>query len=348
MGRELTQESTSRGLTEEDIIHIPGLASRWVRLANGAKAHYVTSGDTGPAVILLHGGIVGSSGTAGWRFMAPFLGANGFRVYCPDQPGYGWSDTRPEYHPTLGQLSHVRFVNDFADALGLDTFHLSGNSMGCGNTIQYVINYPERVKSFALIATANFGDMVDPSKRIAGKDGKFTPNPNYERVPFDGTEKSMRDLMVGIIYKAGQVWPELVTMRTKAALRQADSQAARSAAAERLAKDPNHAQLLSIKHRWNQLNIPAIYLYGMNDVLGPVENAFNQEDEVKNVQFFYPGECGHQGQTDQPDMFNQVFLEFFRDGKVSRKTADWAGVSKRRPEFPNLVEQPVTAAAASR
>jgi hypothetical protein len=36
-------------------------------------------------------------------------------------------------------------------------------------------------------------------------------------------------------------------------------------------------------------------------------------------------------------MFNQVFLEFFRDGKVSRKTADWAGVSKRRPEIASLV-----------
>jgi len=43
------------------------------------------------------------------------------------------------------------------------------------------------------------------------------------------------------------------------------------------------------------------------------------------------------------EMFNQVFLEFFRDGKVSRKTADWAGVSKRRPELPHLVEQAVTA-----
>src|SRR5687767_13202120 len=102
MGRELTAESDSHGLTDEGIIHIPGLHSRWVRLANGAKAHYVTSGETGPAIILLHGGIVGSSGTAGWRFMAPFLGANGFRVYCPDQPSFGLSDTRPEYHPTEG------------------------------------------------------------------------------------------------------------------------------------------------------------------------------------------------------------------------------------------------------
>jgi hypothetical protein len=38
-------------------------------------------------------------------------------------------------------------------------------------------------------------------------------------------------------------------------------------------------------------------------------------------------------------MFNQVFLEFFRDGRVSRKTADWAGVSKRRPELRQFVAE---------
>ncbi len=84
-------------LTEEKLIEVPGMLSRWVRLANGSKAHYMTSGTTGPAVILLHGGLPGSSGTAGWRFMAPFLGDNGFRVYCPDMPAFGLWDDREEF-----------------------------------------------------------------------------------------------------------------------------------------------------------------------------------------------------------------------------------------------------------
>jgi 2-hydroxy-6-oxonona-2,4-dienedioate hydrolase len=75
-----------------------------------------------------------------------------------------------------------------------------------------------------------------------------------------------------------------------------------------------------------------------------VENGYAQEYLLPHIQFFYPDECGHQGQTDQPEMFNQVFLEFFQDGSVSRKTADWAGVSTRRPEIPNLVTQAVAAA----
>jgi 2-hydroxy-6-oxonona-2,4-dienedioate hydrolase len=337
MGRELNPEPGSIGLTEEDIVHIPGLVSQWVRLEDGSRAHYVSSGETGPAVILLHGGLPGSSGTAGWRFMAPFLGAHGFRVYCPDRPGFGLADTRPEHWPTRGWQSQVEFVRMFADALGIDKFHISGNSMGCMTSSYFVVHHPERILSFALIA-GGIGDQND-KPRIAPKDGKFTPNPDFVNTPFTGTEESMRDLMAGIIYEAKAIWPELITMRTKAALRQADSLKAWQDSNVALANDPNYLQWLSTKDRINKVSMPGIYLHGLQDVFSVVENGFNQEDALPNVQFFYPDQCGHQGQTDQPDLFNQVFLEFFRDGKVSRKTADAAGVSKRRPELPNLVEQ---------
>ncbi len=72
--------------------------------------------------------------------------------------------------------------------------------------------------------------------------------------------------------------------------------------------------------------------------------AYELEAVLPNMQFFFADNCGHQGQTDQPEMFNQVFLEFFENGRVSRKTADWAGVSRNRPEIASLVEQ----AAATR
>lgn len=320
-------------LTEEGIIAIPGLLSRWVRLANGARAHYMTAGETGPAVILLHGGIMGSSGTAGWRFMAPFLGANGFRVYCPDQPGFGLADTREAYRPRLGVISHVQFINDFADALCLDKFHIGGNSMGCINTVHYVTAHPERVLSLAIIA-GRIGDLIDPSKTIPG-----TYNLMAAMAKYDYTEKAMKEMMDSIIYRPEAISPDLLKMRTQSSILQKESQAAMGAGRERQVNDPNLAQVLSTKNRFDKLTLPGIYLYGRQDVLLPVENGYMQEDLLPNVQFFYPDGCGHQGQTDQPEMFNQAFLEFFRDGKVSRKTADWAGVSNRRPENPNLVEQ---------
>ena len=337
MGRELTQDTSSRGLTEEGIVHVPGLSSRWVRLANGAKAHYVTSGETGPAVILLHGGIQGSSGTAGWRFMAPFLGANGFRVYCPDQPGFGLSDTREEYRPTRASRA-TSTSSTTSPTPSASTSSTSAATRWAAHNVYYVVNHPERVLSYATSPAC--GMVTPPEQRVAGKDGKFTPNPNYSARPSTATTEEQPARPHGRHHLQGE-----------GDLAGADDDAhpgrhppegiheARTESAARLAKDPNYQQWADISERLPKLTIPAIYLYGKHDVLGPVENGFIQEDVLPNVQFFYPDECGHQGQTDQPDMFNQVFLEFFRDGKVSRKTADWAGVSNRRPENPTLVEQ---------
>ncbi len=341
MGLELQKDAKSRGLTEEGVIHIPGLYSRWVRLENGAKAHYVTAGESGPAVILLHGGIEGSSGTAGFRFMATMLGANGFRVYAPDRPGFGMSDvSKPEYLDSSAK-GQVEFLRMFADALCIDKFHVSGNSAGCIISCNFVITHPERVLSVAFIA-GGLGDLGAQKPRVPPAEGKFTLNPGYVMPAFDGTEEGMRNLMEGIIYEAKAIWPELITMRVRDAQVQRN---ARGISGPVLAnwgpeRDPNKAQVFTTINRLDKLTIPMIYLYGLQDVLSVVENGFNQEDAIPNVQFFYADECGHQGQTDQPDMFNQVFLEFFRDGKVGWKTAQWAGVSRRRAINSKFVEEP--------
>jgi pimeloyl-ACP methyl ester carboxylesterase len=319
-------------LTDEGIIEVPGMLSRWVRLGSGARAHYMTSGETGPAVVLLHGGITGSSGLAGWRFMAPFLGGCGFRVYAPDLPGFGLADTSPEHRPR-SYAGYVDFIKEFAEALCLDRFHIAGNSMGCGNAVNFVCNHPEDVLSFALIA----GPVGDVAPHVPIDD-----DAKKKLMAFDGSPESMRAMMAGIIYREEAVTDDLITMRTNQALAQKESYAAIPPSflgwvAGR--SDPVTAARLKTKGRLDVCGVPGVYLYGRNDVILPVENGFGIEPYLPDVQFFYPDECGHQGQTDQPEMFNQLFLEFFRDGQVSRKTADWAGVSDRRPELPAVVEQ---------
>ena len=175
-------------LTDESIIEVPGMMSRWVRLTTGAKAHYMTSGESGPAVVLLHGGIIGSSGTAGWRFMAPFLGANGFRVYCPDMPAFGLTEDPYDAY-AFGEGGHADFVHDFVNAVCIDQFHVSGNSMGCSNAVNYVTAHPERILSYALIA-GGIGDIVPMAEMMAADPRPADARPNIQQ--FDGTPESMR------------------------------------------------------------------------------------------------------------------------------------------------------------
>ncbi len=343
MSTESTQGSGSEELTEENLVHTPGIASRFVRLGSGAKAHYMASGDTGPAVILLHGGAAGASSTLGWRHLPQFLGANGFRVYCPDLPGYGLTDPGPagQEYSKLGTIGESLFLNDFADALCLDTFFMGGQGTGMELIVQYVMAHPERVPGMLLIDGRLWG-LVDIAKRVVTKDGKWASEPGREPLPSDSPEaERMASQMLGMTVNPSTVWPSLVTMRLKHAAFQAESFSLRQPANERIANDPNLQQLVSIKGRFDKLTIPAVYLFGLQDNNNPVENGFLQEDlGLENIQFFYIDECGHQGQNDQPEKFGQISLEFFRDGKVSWKTAEWVGVSRRTPINANLVEEP--------
>jgi pimeloyl-ACP methyl ester carboxylesterase len=322
-------------LTDEGIIHVPGMHSRWVRLGNGERAHYMTAGESGPAVVLLHGGIPGSSGLAGWRMLAPLLAKAGYRVYCPDQPAFGLSDPRQEYWPVHGPYSHVNFLERFVEALCLDEFYLAGNSMGCINTSHYVVRYPHRVKKFVLIA-GPVGDLV-PTQLL---DTLKAP------VGWDGQRETMVRMMNSIIHHQEAITDDLLEMRMASAEAHKDSWIAWQKATLFGDMPGDVARAMSTKGRLENLDIPGICLYGRNDAILPMEDlGYRVEDALPRVQFFYPDDCGHQGQTDQPELFAQVFDEFFRNGIISRTTADRAGVSDRRPEIPSLVEQSPVAAA---
>lgn len=314
-------------LTEEGLLNVPGLLSRYVRLTSGAKVHYMTAGETGPNVILLHGGIPGSSGIAGYRYMAPFLAAQGFRVYVPDMPAFGLTED-PLNHYGYGQGAHVDFIHDFATVLALDEFHLAGNSMGCSNTVNYMLAHPERVLSFALIA-GNIGDIVprEQMRAVDKRDKGPLPGSNGS---YDGSIEMMRDMLGAIVLDPTKLTDDLIQMRTAAANRHAEFYPGNM---KRYLHptDPNELIRLTTRGRLDRITIPGICMFGQNDVLYAVEAAYLQEDALPNVQFFYPAETGHQGQTDQPELHNQVFLEFFRDGEVSAATAERAGVSTRRP-----------------
>lgn len=319
-------------LTDEGLVAAPGCLSRYVRLAGGTVAHYTTAGETGAHVVLLHGGIAGSSGLAGWRSMAQFLGGHGFRVYCPDFPGFGLTDDELRYYRP-GQTGHLDFLHDFVMALGLERFFLAGNSMGCQNAVNYVLAHPERVERLVLIA-GSVGDLV-PAEAYAGIDTR-PPDQRPNTRAFDGTADSMRRMLAAIVRRPEELSDDLIAMRVAAATRNSAAYARHQAAVLSQAD----AVRLTSAGRLDRIGIPCLYLYGAQDTLIPAEaRGYAQEDALPDVQFFYPEDCGHQGQNDQPEMFQQVFLEFFGDGRLSPATAEWAGVSRRRPVNPALVAE---------
>ncbi|PJZ45896.1 alpha/beta fold hydrolase [Leptospira brenneri] len=75
-----------------------------------------------------------------------------FRVVAPDLPGFGESD-KPE-GISYTQEAQADRLNQFAEALGLEHFHIAGNSMGGGIAGIFAAKYPNKVKTLILFDNA--------------------------------------------------------------------------------------------------------------------------------------------------------------------------------------------------
>lgn len=162
-------------------------ALRWLMTAgmsagevvvDGVRMPYLSCG-AGVPVLLIHG--FGADKET-WLPLALALSRNR-RLIMMDLPGFGAAD------PVGSERGHARAqaaaVAGFADALGYHRVHLCGNSMGGGISLRFAADYPERVRSMALICSA--GPEVENSELLDILDAGL-PNPLIPTSPDDADE----------------------------------------------------------------------------------------------------------------------------------------------------------------
>jgi abhydrolase domain-containing protein 6 len=104
-----------------------------------------------------------------WAMIAPYLTGD-YRVIAPDLPGFGGNDRNPDLAWDID--SQAARLKDFMDAMGLQSPHLGGNSMGGWIALRYAIAYPDRLRSLTLLNNAgvNGAQESDLQKQAADED----------------------------------------------------------------------------------------------------------------------------------------------------------------------------------
>lgn len=118
------------------------------------RLRYAKRGEGANSIILVHGF---GGDLDNWLFNIEALAGAG-TVYALDLPGHGQSD-KTIREPSLAWLASGVFA--FMDAVGAQSAHLVGHSMGGAISIRAAIDQPGRVKSLALISSAGLGPDIN-------------------------------------------------------------------------------------------------------------------------------------------------------------------------------------------
>ncbi|HWI02075.1 MAG TPA: alpha/beta hydrolase [Propionibacteriaceae bacterium] len=110
----------------------------------------VRFGGDGPPVLLVHGH---PRTGATWHRVAPRLIAAGFRVVCPDMPGYGKS-SKPEVtadHRQQSKRAVADVLVELMGVLGHERFAAVGHDRGCYVAFRMALDHPEVVRKLVVM-----------------------------------------------------------------------------------------------------------------------------------------------------------------------------------------------------
>ncbi len=132
------------------------MAERFVDVPGGRL--FMQDDGSGPAIVLLHAGIVDSRG---WDSLVPPLVERGYRAVRYDARGFGRTTTEDV------PFSNRADVMAILDAIGVRRACLVGNSRGGQIAVDTAIEYPERVAALVLLGASVGGYEPEPSPEEA-------------------------------------------------------------------------------------------------------------------------------------------------------------------------------------
>ncbi|MGK7889871.1 MAG: alpha/beta fold hydrolase [Leptolyngbyaceae cyanobacterium] len=274
----------------------------------GLKVCYQSMGDTGPAVILVHG--FGAS-WGHWRKMMPIL-AQSCRVYAIDLVGFGASDKPVPGEPlpytfeTWGQ----QLVDFSQEIVGSPAFFV-GNSIGCIAAMQATVMAPDRFLGVVLLNCSV--RMLHERRRaeIPWHQQLSTPIVQsllgvswFGRVFFKllARPNTVRSVLLQAYAQPDAVTDELVDILMKPA------------------RDPGAAEVFTAFTRYSQgplpedllaqLPCPALILWGQDDPWEPITMAKKWATFPQVEDFIVLENAGHCPQDEVPEQISELVWDW--------------------------------------
>ncbi len=243
--------------------------------ANGLEVGYEVHG-AGPPVVMLHG--ASSSGREDWAAQVPRF-SKAFRIFLPDARGHATTRWDAAAGWSLAWL--VDDLAAFVDALGLETFHLVGFSMGAQTALAYAIRRPERLRTLVVGGISTQPEprtsvarrLMDPA-RIERDDPAWAARLARRHDPVQGPGAWRRLLAAIAADIANQQSPTPRDLR--------------------------------------RVTVPALVAIGDRDPFAPVDHAWGLARQLPAGQLLVAPDCPHEIMVRRAGLFNEALAGFYR------------------------------------
>lgn len=278
---------------------------REISTEKGALRYYDSGGShSGPALLFLHGSGPGVTGWRNFRGVLPAF-AERFRCLILEFPGFGVSDDFGG-HP---MVSAFGTVSPFLDAIGVDTVHIVGNSMGGGVGINFATHNPDRVQR--LVTIGGIGTNI------------FSPSPSegirlLQEFVEDPTRQRLVDWLKSMVYDQALVTDELIEERWQLATDPETLAAARRMYGKAAFAGMNAALAASDRPLpWatmHKLNAPTLLTWGRDDRVSPPDMALIPMRTIPNAELHIFPNSGHWAMIEAKAAFESTVLAFLSRG----------------------------------
>jgi pimeloyl-ACP methyl ester carboxylesterase len=253
-------------------------------LIDNLKINYKIAGQ-GPAILILHGW-GGSSDS--WLKVQEILAKAGFKVICPDFPGFGKSKTPLE---RWGVGDYANFVNNFIKKTcgePAEPFFLLGHSFGGRVAIKFSVLWPEKIKSLILCDSSGIKQKLGFREKLIFQISKlgnaiFTPTPL----------RRFKDKAKNLFYIF---------------LRHRDYAKADGMMREILKKVIAEDLLDDLP----QIKMRTLIIWGESDKLVPVKYAHIFKEKIKNSELKILPKIGHSPHLEIPEKLAKIIIQFLR------------------------------------
>ncbi|HQQ15381.1 MAG TPA: alpha/beta hydrolase [Deltaproteobacteria bacterium] len=259
--------------------------------AGGLTFSYLERTGTGETIVLLHG--FGADKDNWVRFVRRLPGE--YRVIAIDLPGHGSSTRDAQTTYTIEFI--VQGFAAAAEELGLERFHLAGNSMGGYVGVLYSAHNPGKVLTLCLIDPAGAASPVPSDLQLAVERGE-NPLVPKSRDDFDIL------LSYGFHNRPFIPWPIADVL--------ADRYVERSAFNEKMWTDI-HRHWEDISRYLGALDMPVLLVWGDRDRILHVSSVSVYRRHIPHLETVILEECGHLPMLELPKVTARRYVSFLKD-----------------------------------